>query len=167
MSENTPPMIAPLINLLTYNGITPFGDQLLLDTTQDQPSLHDHNKSFLKQLISIKGRIPPPSTPITKQEDTEEVNRLRESTSLGPSTTTPDMVKMEALDPEIREIERLRFNLPWCTMYLPERYLHVLDLLIKEYSEYHITHRLRPIPLFDIEANMHNKNLGRQSMKNS
>ena len=67
MSENTPPIIALIIDLLKYNGNTPFGDQLLIGTDPDIPSLHDHTNIFLKQLISIKGRFPPPSAPITKQ----------------------------------------------------------------------------------------------------
>ena len=66
MSVNIPPIIDPLINLLKYNGNTPFGDQLLLDTP-DLLSFHDHTKSFLKKLREIKGRLLPPATPIIKQ----------------------------------------------------------------------------------------------------
>ena len=53
--------------LLKYNGITPFGDQLLLGKALDLPSLHNQAKIILKQLREINGRLPPLSTPITQQ----------------------------------------------------------------------------------------------------
>ena len=71
-----PPMIVPLVNLLKYNGNTPFSSQLLLGTAPDIPYLHDHTNSFLKQTRAIKGGIMPPDTPTTKKNYTEEVNRL-------------------------------------------------------------------------------------------
>ena len=50
MSENAPPMIAPLLNLLKYHENTPFDEQLMLGTAPDIPSLHDHTNSSLKHL---------------------------------------------------------------------------------------------------------------------
>ena len=99
MSKNTPPMIDPLINLIKYNIITPFGDQIFLGIAPDLPSLHDHTKSFFKQLRAIKGVLQTPATPIAQQEYMEKFNRIREATSLRPSYNMPDMVKTEALDP--------------------------------------------------------------------
>ena len=64
MSENTTPIISPLVNLIKYSGITPFGDQILLGKAPDLPSLHNQTKIFLKQLREIKGDYqprPPPS----------------------------------------------------------------------------------------------------------
>ena len=113
VSEKNPPIMAPLIDILKYNGKIPFGDQLLLGTAPDLSSLQDHINSFLKQIRAIRGRLPTPTTPITKQEYTEEVNRLREATSSGPYDTTTSMVQMEAFNSELREIGRLRFNSPW------------------------------------------------------
>ena len=157
MSETNSPIIAPLINLLKYKVSNPFSNQLLLGTAPDLPSLHEHTKTFLKQLRLIKGRLTPLVTPITQQEYTEEVNRLREATSLGNSYTTPAMVKTEALDPELRGIRRLRFNLPWYTGYSPKRFRQGLDLLIHKYPEDYIPHRLRPLLLLGIKTNIHNK----------
>ena len=88
-----PPMTTTLTDLLKYNRNTPFRNQLLLGTAPDLPSLHDHTNSFLKQKREIKGRFPPTATPIIQQENTEEVNMLREETSSGPSDTTLDTVK--------------------------------------------------------------------------
>ena len=77
MSLKTPPMIASLIDLLKYNINTPYCDQLLIDIALYISSLHDHTKSFLKQLRAIKGMLPLPSTPITEEEHMEEVNSPR------------------------------------------------------------------------------------------
>ena len=51
MSGKTPPIIAPIIDLLKYNGNTTFGEQLLLGTDTYLPYLHDHTNIFLKQII--------------------------------------------------------------------------------------------------------------------
>ena len=75
------------------------------------------------------------------------------------------MVKIESLDPDIREIFHLQFNFPCCTCYYPKKYHNRLDILIHKDPEYQRPHRLRPILLFDIEANLHNKHLGRHSTK--
>ena len=83
---------------------------------------------------------------------------------MGPSDVTPSMFKTKVLDPELPEIGWRRFNFPWCTGYSPKCYRRGLDLLIHKYNNNFRPHRLRPILLFDIEANMHNKYLGRISM---
>ena len=48
---------------------------------------------------------------------------------------------------------------------MPKRYRQGLDLLIHKYPEDYRLHRLRKILLFGIEANMHNKHLGRHYMR--
>ena len=95
-------MIAPLINLLKSNRKPPLCDQLLLGLALDLPYFNDHTKSLLNHLRVIKGILLLPSTPITQKEYTEEVNRIIEATSSGPSETTMAMVKTEALDPDVR-----------------------------------------------------------------
>ena len=107
MSENTLPNIAPLIDLLKYSVNNPIFQKPLLGTSLDLQSLCDHTKSFLKQLIEIKESLLPPITPVTQQEYMEEVKRIREATFSGTSGTTPEMVKTEALNPELKEIGSL------------------------------------------------------------
>ena len=70
------------------------------------------------------------------------------------------MVKTEALDPELSEIGWRRFNLSWFTGYSPKRYKKGIGLIIHKYTNDCGPHRLRPILMFDIEANIHNKALG-------
>ena len=98
---------------------------------------------------------------------TEEVRRLRESTSSGPSTSTPDIVKTKALYPEQKEIGWRGFNFLWCKGYSQKIYRRGLDLLIHKDPNDFIPHHLRPILLFDIKANLHNKNLGRTAIRKS
>ena len=56
-------------------------------------------------------------------------------------------------------------NLPLCTGYSSKKYHRGIDLLIHKYPNEFIPHRLRPILLFDSEANIHNNNLGKLTMK--
>ena len=74
------------------------------------------------------------------------------------------MVKTEALDPELAEIVWRRFNFPCYIGYSPKRYRKRLDILIHEYPTDFRPHRLRPILLFDIETNIHNKSLVRYAV---
>ena len=77
------------------------------------------------------------------------------------------MVKIEALDLELAEIECRRFNFPWCTRYSPKRYKKVIDFLIHKYPNDFRPHSLRPILLFEVEVNMKNKALGRYSINHA
>ena len=83
---------------------------------------------------------------------------------MGPSDVTPAMVKTEVLDTEPAKIVWHRFNFPWCTGYLPKRYRICPDLIIQKDPNNFRPHRMQPILLFNIEANMHNKHLKRTAM---
>ena len=50
MYQNIPPIMRKLVNILKYNGITHYGDQLLLGTAPDIPSLDPGNNKYLKEL---------------------------------------------------------------------------------------------------------------------
>ena len=74
------------------------------------------------------------------------------------------MVKTEDIDLDLREIGRLHFNFTWYTGCYPKWYRKGIDLLINKYPEDQIPHKLMKTILFDIKANLHIKNLGRNSM---
>ena len=90
----------------------------------------------------------------------KEVKGLREDTLSGQSIATKNMVKTEKLDPELSEIGWRRLNLTWRNGYSHNRYIRGLDLIIHKYPSGFRPSHLIPIPLFDIEANLHNKHLG-------
>ena len=75
------------------------------------------------------------------------------------------MVKTEAMDPELRGIGWCRFNFTKCTDYYPKRYYIGTDLLIHKYPNDFGPHRLIPIILSDIEADLHHKHLGKIKIK--
>ena len=75
------------------------------------------------------------------------------------------MVKTELMDTELREIVWLEFNFLWCTGYYPYRYRKEPDLLIHKETNNFRPHRLRTIFLFYIEVNLHNKHMGKLTMK--
>ena len=57
ISENTPPMTEPLVQILAYNGITEWGDNMLLGEEVDNTSGNLHTRKFLKHLNSVAGDI--------------------------------------------------------------------------------------------------------------
>ncbi len=105
------------------------------------------------------------NTPYPLKDYITEVTRLRERTSSGPSDVTPAMIKSEVLDSDLAEINWRLSNFSWVTGTAPKRWLQGLDLLIHKSKNDDRTSKLRPILLFDIECNMHNKRLGRHAMK--
>lgn len=121
MSEPSPGMQPPLVNHLNYNGMTDYGDALLLGKAPELEGLDEYTTTYLSQLRAVDGHLPSPATPISFDEYTTEVNRLREGTSSGPSDVTPAMIKTELMDDELAEIGLHRFNFPWVTGYSNKR----------------------------------------------
>ena len=77
------------------------------------------------------------------------------------------MVNTEVMDPELREIGWHRFNFPWCKGYHLNRYRRDLDIIIHKEPNDFRPHHLRPILMFDIKANIHNKHLRKITIKTS
>ena len=112
MSEKFPAMISPLVNHLHFDGITKYGNDILLVRAADIPHLDIHTKIYLQELSTLTCSLPDQAQPISLEEYTEEVGRLREGTSSGTSSVTPAMVKTEFLDPELAKIGWRIFNSP-------------------------------------------------------
>ena len=58
MSENSPAMTSNIIQHLDYNGMTYYGDQIILGTAQQMPELEADKNSFLQKLAPIPGSLP-------------------------------------------------------------------------------------------------------------
>ena len=159
LSEKSPPILSPLVNKLGYNGMTDWGDYIIKGEYTGAEMGDSNTITFLKHLKLVAGYLLDPETPITIEDYIAEVNKLREYTSSGTSIITPAMVKTEALDQEFIDIVWRRFNSPWCIGYPPNRYRRGLYLLINRYPEDFQPHKLRPTILFNIDANLHNKQL--------
>ena len=50
MSEETPPMVSPLVDYLGYTGITDYADQILQGTTEKLDGIDEHTQAYLDQL---------------------------------------------------------------------------------------------------------------------
>eukprot|EP00957_Ditylum_brightwellii_P190845 14529952-Ditylum_brightwellii.AAC.1 len=70
------------------------------------------------------------------------------------------MVTTKVQDDKLAQIGWMASNFVWCLGYVPNSYRGGLDLLIHKNPINHHVHRLRPILLFNIVANMHIKRLG-------
>ena len=94
-------MIPPIIQHLYYNGMMEYGGRILLGTAHKIPEIEADTEKFLQKLAFITGVLPDKAKPISVEQYITEVNRLQETSSSGPSDVTLDMVKTEALDPEL------------------------------------------------------------------
>ena len=158
MSGKPPAMIPPLVNHLHFDGMTDYGNNILIVQAADILHLENHTKWYLQELAGLTQSLPDQAQPISLEEYTKEVSRLRKGTLSGPSNVNPTMVNTEVLDPELAKIGWRGFNFRWCTRYSPKRYRRGLDLRINKDPNWR-NHILRSTLLFDIKANMHNKHL--------
>ena len=69
--------------------MTYYGDQIILGTVQQITKLEPDTNNFLQKLVSITGSLPNKAEPISIEQYITKVNRLRETTSSGPSDITP------------------------------------------------------------------------------
>ena len=77
MSEKSPAMTYPLVNHLHFNGITDYGNEILLVQAADIPHLDIYTKRYLQELADLTHSIPNKSHPVSLEEYTNEDNRLR------------------------------------------------------------------------------------------
>eukprot|EP00957_Ditylum_brightwellii_P096347 7338206-Ditylum_brightwellii.AAC.1 len=115
MSEDSPLMTFPLVQDLEYLGINKAVDDILLGKSQPNEFIDEYTQAYLDQLVSVKGILPEDVSPIPFPTYIKEVNNLREKTSSGPSDVTLAMIKTEALDPHISQVNWQSSNFPWCT----------------------------------------------------
>ena len=154
-----------LVQNLGYNGIAEFLEKVILVKEVDTALVDTQTRSLLSHLKSVTGNLPEKATPITLEEYIKEIKSLRESTYSDTSPVTPAMDKTEVMDTELREIGWRRLNLPWCTFYPTCRYHKGLDILIYKDPNKLRPRCLRHIFMFDIEAKIHNKHLGKLTTK--
>eukprot|EP00957_Ditylum_brightwellii_P102250 7794544-Ditylum_brightwellii.AAC.1 len=89
MSKASPPMQPPLIYDLQYHGMTLFTDNTLLDVAPPVEGISEATQLYLDQCRSVSGVLAPLAAPLSFSEYMDEVQRLREHTTPGPSAVFP------------------------------------------------------------------------------
>ena len=139
MSQESPPMTMPLVEHLQYHGMTDFSNEVLMGRPPQVEGIDEATQCYLDQLRAVDGHLPEPAKPFSFNQYLEEVQRLRERTSSGPSAVSPAMVKTEAKDDELGRIGWLASNFLWCSGYSSNRSREGLDLLIhKKPNDYRV-----------------------------
>eukprot|EP00957_Ditylum_brightwellii_P171350 13044174-Ditylum_brightwellii.AAC.1 len=91
MSEKSPPMMEPLVDLLGYSGLTEKADQILFGTAPPIDGIDEYTQLYLDQLRAVDGCLLEPAEPVPFPHYLGELKRLRERTSSGPSGMSPAM----------------------------------------------------------------------------
>ena len=78
--EQSPPLTLPLVEDLVYDRKKEFGYQFLLGIEPEGEIGYVNTKVLLRHLKSITGDLPDKAHPISMENYTKEVKRLREST---------------------------------------------------------------------------------------
>eukprot|EP00957_Ditylum_brightwellii_P085224 6481110-Ditylum_brightwellii.AAC.1 len=76
LSEGSPPMVEPLVNLLQYSGTTAFTNQVLLGEAPQIEGVNEYTQLYLDQLVSINGLLPNDPQPIKFTDYISEVKKL-------------------------------------------------------------------------------------------
>ena len=58
MSEKSPHMTPPLVNHLLYDGMTDYGNNILLGQAADIPHLDNYTKIYLQGLVALTRSLP-------------------------------------------------------------------------------------------------------------
>ena len=58
-------MTPPLVNHLHYDGMTDYGNDILLRQAEDTPHLENHTKIYFQELSTLTLQLPDQSQPIT------------------------------------------------------------------------------------------------------
>eukprot|EP00957_Ditylum_brightwellii_P114493 8729893-Ditylum_brightwellii.AAC.1 len=53
MSEETPPMVSPLVDYLGYTGITDYADKILQGTAEKLDGINEYTQAYLDQLRAV------------------------------------------------------------------------------------------------------------------
>eukprot|EP00957_Ditylum_brightwellii_P062096 4712701-Ditylum_brightwellii.AAC.1 len=73
MSEDTPPMVAPLVDLLGYSGITEKAGQILLGTLPPIAGIDEYTQLYIDQLRAVEGYLPETAKPASFSQCLNEV----------------------------------------------------------------------------------------------
>jgi exonuclease III len=144
-------------------GEGPKVQDILNGTYRYPPGTNNATKDFLRQL-----KCPPgfrSCEPISFEEFKQGWIKTKERTSsCGPHF---GHYKAAMSHPQMAKLLYLRALIPMQTGYSPNRHRMGIDvMLLKKENNYHVD-SLRTIVLFDSEANMNYKHLGRRSMQNA
>ena len=62
--DNSPLMTIPIVEQLGYDGMTNFGETILLETGMGQDRVNQHTRTFLRQLKYLSGTPPEKASPL-------------------------------------------------------------------------------------------------------
>jgi Reverse transcriptase (RNA-dependent DNA polymerase). len=150
-----------LLKDLGSMGEGPKVDALLSGEYAPPWGLSRHTKDFLSAMG--KPQDTTPVQPITFQEFKAGWNKTKERTSSnGPHF---GHYKASMFHPQISMLLYKRALIPMVTGYAPRRHRQGIDVMLLKKENIYEVDRLRTIVLFDSEANMNYKHLGRRAMQ--
>ena len=103
----------PLVQELLYDIMTESGNIIVEGQKPLETKVNQYTRQILHQLRSPTNKTQRKATPITYEAYSEELRRLREGTSSGPSIVIPSMIKTDIMDPELEEIGWRMVNFSW------------------------------------------------------
>ena len=97
-------MTPNLVYHLNFDGMTNYGNNLLLGPAAEIKHPDSHKKGYLNHLAPITHSIPDHAKPVPIKEYLKYFKHLIQDTYSSPSDMNPAMVNTKALDPELAEI---------------------------------------------------------------
>ena len=165
----TPLMQQPLVEDVQFLGVGPHA-AAILDGTYDIPAdVDQHTREYLEHLRRPPDyHFQPPTPPwITTTDHVASWKRVKEYITPGPSGLTPAHFKASTHDPLLAAFDASMANFPYITGHPTARWKRGLDGLIPKKEGVEDVHLLRPILMFEVDANNNNKILGRSMMKHA
>jgi hypothetical protein len=166
-SFHTPFMVSPLREEFGFKGLTTAAQAVLGGVYEPSAQVDSYTKSLLQKLQMPQDvrALGPQLMEIPDHCYRDFRKNAKENTSAYPDTMSFATMKVGATDEVISELECSLINIALRSGYSPERWRHLLDVMILKKSG--ITHlpSLRTICLFPVDCNYAFKHVGREMMK--
>eukprot|EP00957_Ditylum_brightwellii_P041315 3127842-Ditylum_brightwellii.AAC.1 len=104
MSELSPPMTFPLMEVLEYSAITSYTDEILMDTAKPLQDIDKYTQTYIDQLKYAEGVVLEEAKAALFQQYVQEVKTLWGRMPSVPLDISPAVVKTECEDPTIAEV---------------------------------------------------------------
>lgn len=165
-SEDTPPMIEPLLSDLGYLADTPEAESILNGTYQPPAGVDYYAKLFLRELRMPENvrRNPMTSTTVTPAANKHAWLKQKESVSADPDGLSFSHYKAGAHDDDINRFDSSLRSLPYAYGFSPRHWQSITDVEILKKAGVYDIDKMRTITLMDAAFNMNNKQLGRDVM---
>jgi hypothetical protein len=168
-TEDTPGMMRPLLNGFQYLADTEQADDILQAAYQIPEGTCPYAAKLIVelQMPDYIAKSGPTSQHVSTEDHAKGWMKQKESISADPDELTFSHYKAGAHDNYIAQFDATLHSLPYQHGFVPEGWILITNVEILKKAGVFDIEKMRTILLMNVEFNMNNKKLGRETMHNA